>query len=151
MAIAKVPIRQKEHLCCLRPYNNGIIMATMHFPDEIRPICELELPEEDALVSDQEVAIATTLIDQLTGTFAPEGLQDEYRVAMERVIEVKLVSAEPDMTVITQPKSTVVIEALRASIEVSKQSASKESNGKPSSSSASKGLSKTKKASPVGG
>ena len=62
---------------------------------------------------------------------------------MERVIEVKLGSAEPDTTVTTQPKSRVgdLMEALRASIEVSKQSASsEESNGKPSSSSASKGL-----------
>ncbi len=68
-------------------------MATMHFPDEIRPTGELELPEEEALVSDQAVAMATTLIDQLTGTFEAESLQDEYRVTMERVIEVKLGSA----------------------------------------------------------
>jgi DNA end-binding protein Ku len=127
-------------------------MATMHFPDEIRPTGELELPEEEALVSDQEVAMATTLIDQLTGTFEPEGLQDEYRVAMERVIEVKLGSAEPDTTVTTQPKSTVgdLMEALRASIEASKQSASEESNGKPSFSSTSKGRSRKKKATPAG-
>lgn len=44
MAVSTVSIRQKEHLCCLKPYNNGIIMATMHFPDEIRPTGELELP-----------------------------------------------------------------------------------------------------------
>jgi DNA end-binding protein Ku len=90
VAIAKVSISQKEHLCCLRPCNNGIIMATMHFPDEIRSTGELELPQEKGLVSDQEVAMAITLIDQFTGTFEPESLQDEYRVAMERVIEVKL-------------------------------------------------------------
>jgi len=152
VAIAKVSIRQKEHLCCLRPYNNGIIMATMHFPDEIRPTGELELPEEEALVSDQEVAMATMLIDQLTGTFEPEGFQDEYRVALERVIEVKLGSAEPDTTVTTQPKSTVgdLMEALRASIEASKQAAPVESNGGSASSSAAKRRSK-KKATLAGG
>lgn len=45
--------------------------------------------------------MATVLVNQLTATFEPEGLQDEYRVAMERVIEVKLGSAEPDTTVTT--------------------------------------------------
>lgn len=152
VAIAKVSIRQKEHLCCLRPYENGIIMATMHFPDELRPTTELELPEEESLVSDQEVAMATMLIDQLTGTFEPEGFKDEYRVALERVIEVKLGSAEPDTTVTTQPKSTVgdLMEALRASIEASKQAPSGESNGGSRPASGSKGRPK-KRATPAGG
>ena len=124
----------------------------MHFPDELRSTGELELPEEESLVSDQEVAMATMLIDQLTGTFEPEGFQDEYRIALERVIEVKLGSAEPDTTVTTQPKSTVgdLMEALRASIEASKQAPSGESNGGSRSASASKGRSK-KKATATGG
>ena len=41
VAIAKVSLRQKEHLCCLRPYGQGISMHTMYQSDEIRGTNEL--------------------------------------------------------------------------------------------------------------
>ena len=65
VAIAKVSLRQKEHICYLRPYDHGIAMHTMHYPDEIRGTLELSLPEEQTAISPQEMAMATTLIDQL--------------------------------------------------------------------------------------
>ncbi len=60
-AVAKVSLRQKEHICCLRPYQNGISMHTMHYPDEIRGTKELDLPEERTAITDQEMGMATTL------------------------------------------------------------------------------------------
>ena len=44
VAVAKVAMRQKEHLCSLRPYGSGIVMATMLQPDEIRSTGELGDP-----------------------------------------------------------------------------------------------------------
>ena len=123
VAIAKVSIRQKEHLCCLRPYESGIVMATMHYPDEIRGNSELNLPDDDALVSDQEMKMAATLIDQLTGPFTPEQHHDEYRAALEKVIEVRLGVSEPVAAAPTPAKGKVgdLMEALRVSIESTKQ------------------------------
>ena len=65
-AIAKVSLRQKEHICCLRPYEQGLAMHTMHYPDEIRGNRELELPEEQTAITEAEMGMATMLIDQLT-------------------------------------------------------------------------------------
>jgi DNA end-binding protein Ku len=128
-AIAKVSLRQKEHLSCLRPYGRGIAMSTMFYPDEIRDISDLELPEDDTLVSEQEVAMANTLIDQMVGPFEPEEYRDEYRSALEQVIEVKLGAAEAVAVAPTPPKGKVVdlMEALKASIEATK----KETKAKP--------------------
>jgi DNA end-binding protein Ku len=130
VAIAKVSIRQKEHLCCLRPYEGALAMATMFYSDEIRSMAELDLPDEEAAVSDQEMAMATTLIDQLTGPFEPEQYQDEYRVALEHVIEAKLGSGAPVTAAPAPPPGKVVdlMEALRASIQATKQ----DSKSKPS-------------------
>ena len=118
-AIAKVSLRQKEHLVCLRPYGRGIAMSTMFYPDEIRDTDELELPDEDALVTDQEVAMANLLIDQMAGPFQPDEYRDDYRAALERVIEGKLGAAEPMVAVDEPPKARVMdlMEALKASIE----------------------------------
>lgn len=123
VAIAKVSLRQKEHLCCLRPYEGGIILETMHFPDEIRGNNELHLPEEQTSISDQEMNMAITLIDQLTGSFEPEHYSDEYRSVLQKVIEAKLGVSPPVTAAPPPPQGKVgdLMEALRASIEAAKK------------------------------
>ena len=119
VAVAKVSLRQKERLCTLRPYGQAIMMETMYYPDEIRALEDLSLPEEDSLVSDQELQMADTLVDQLTGSFDPEQHQDEYRAALERAIEAKLTSTEPLIAAPAPERGKVVdlMAALRDSIE----------------------------------
>ena len=118
VALAKVSIRQKEHLCCLRPFGSGIARHTMHYPDEISGTFDLELPEEQTAITEQEMAMATSLIDQLTGSYDPSQSRDEYREALERTIAAKLnseqvVAAAP---VAGPANVTDLMEALRASI-----------------------------------
>ena len=123
VAIAKVSLRQKEHLCCLRPYEHGLLLETMHYPEEIRGINELNLPEEQASLSDAEVNMAVALIDQLTTEFSPEIHADQYRFALERVIEAKLGTPQAVATPPPTPQGKVgdLMEALRASIEAAKR------------------------------
>ncbi len=122
VAVAKVSIRQKEHMCSLRPFGNGIVMATMLYPDEIRPVGELDVPEDESLVSEQELMMAKMLIDQLSGEFNPSEYEDEYRTALQKVIEVKLGAAEPETLAAepAKPKVGDLMEALRASLEAAK-------------------------------
>ncbi len=122
VAVAKVSIRQKEHLCCLRPFDKAIAMSTMFYPDEIRGTKELELPEEGTEISEAELAMANMLIDQLTGEFNPQQYRDEYRSTLEQVIEAKLGRAQPVAAAPVQPAGTVVdlMSALKASIESAK-------------------------------
>ena len=122
VAIAKVALRQKEHLCLVRSYGDGLIMDTMYYPDEIRTTAELDWPAADTVVTDAELAMANMLIEQLAGEFHPEEFQDEYRDALQQVIESKLgtgavVSAAP-----AAPAGKVrdLMEALRESIEAAK-------------------------------
>ena len=126
VAIAKVSLRQKEHICCLRSYENAIAMHTMHYPDEIRGTNELDLPEERTAITDQEMVMATTLIDQLTQPYDPTTFQDEYKLALERTIEGKLTSQEPVTAAPPPPKGKVgdLMEALRASIAATKKASS---------------------------
>ena len=126
VAIAKVSIRQKEHLCCLRPYEGALAMATMFYSDEIRSMAELDLPDEEAAVSDQEMAMATTLIDQLTGPFEPEQYSDEYRSTLERTIEAKLGAAEPLIAAPSPTGGKIIdlMDALKASVKATKRASS---------------------------
>ena len=118
VAIAKVSLRQKEHLCCLRPYGTGIAMHTMYHVDEIRGTNELELPEEQTAITEAEMGMATMLIDHLIGSYDSSQHEDEYRLALERVIESKLTSQPLVTASPNAPTGTVVdlMEALRASV-----------------------------------
>ncbi len=122
VAIAKVALRQKEHLCLVRPYQDGIIMDTMYYPDEIRSTAELEWPAEDTQVSDAELAMANLLIEQLMGEFHPEDFHDEYRDALTQVIEAKLGTGAVVAATPAAPEGKVrdLMEALRESIEAAK-------------------------------
>lgn len=123
VAVAKVSLRQKEHICCIRPYDDGLLMETMFYPDEIRGTAELTLPEEQVVFTEQEVGMAVMLIDQLAGEFEPEAFQDGYRDELMHIIEAKLGMAEPIVAAPAAPKGKVgdLMEALMASIEATKQ------------------------------
>ena len=121
VAIAKIALRQREHLCLVRPYGGGLIMETMYYPDEIRSTAELDIPAE-AEINDAELQMAVMLIDQLTGEFQPHEYHDEYRDALQQVIEAKLGSGAPVSAALEAPQGKVrdLMEALRASIEAAK-------------------------------
>ena len=122
VAVAQVSIRQKETLCCLRPFDQGFMMETMHYPAEIKGMDELNLPEDEAKVTEQEMSMAIALVDQLTGPFEPEDYEDDYRIALEKVIEAKLVGGEPVKVAAVAPQGKVgdLMDALKASIEATK-------------------------------
>ena len=122
VALAKVSLRQKEHICCLRPFEHGLTMHTMFYPDEIRGNNELDLPEERTSITEAEMAMATMLIDQLTAPYDAAGFQDEYRLALERVIEGKLGAQMPVAPAPVAPsRVTDLMEALRASVAAAKK------------------------------
>lgn len=117
-AVAKLAIRNKEHICTLKPYGHSISVHTMFYPDEIRGTDELTLPEEQTAISKPEMEMAKMLIDSLSGPYDPTEFKDEYRGALERVIENKLGSTEAVISAPAPVKGKVgdLMEALRASI-----------------------------------
>src|SRR6202043_139411 len=38
IAIAKVVIRERQHLAAVKPQDKGLVLELMHFPDELRDI-----------------------------------------------------------------------------------------------------------------
>ena len=123
MAIGRISVRQKEHVCCVRPYEQGLVVSTMLHADEIRATEDLNLPEEETEISKDELEMAMTLVDRLVGEFKPDEYQDEYRIALENRIEAKLGAEEPVIAAAAPSRGKVVdlMDALRASIEATKE------------------------------
>ncbi len=58
MAIAKIALRDKEHLAALHPNGKALIMNTLHWPDEIRSTEGLKGLEDEVKVNPKELEMA---------------------------------------------------------------------------------------------
>lgn len=117
--IAKIAIRNKEQLCALRPMEDGgkgaaLVLETLYYPDEIRE-APAELPETS--VSDKELEMAYALIDLMAGEFDPGAYKDEYREALQKLIDAKLEGREIAEVEARPAKVTDLMAALKASVE----------------------------------
>ncbi|MGH7611683.1 MAG: Ku protein [Candidatus Dormibacteria bacterium] len=88
-AVGKIALRQREHLCRLAARDQVLVLNTLHWPDEIRAAASLKLPDAQAEVGKRELGMAITLLDNLSATFDPGRYQDEYREALQQVVEAK--------------------------------------------------------------
>ena len=123
VGIAKVALRDREHLAALRFKDDVFLLETMFWPDEIRP-AEFDELSKDAKIRPQEVQMAKSLIDNLTDDFNPEQFRDEYREALRGIVDKKVAGEE--IEVVEAPEATRVVdlmEALKASVEATKKAA----------------------------
>jgi DNA end-binding protein Ku len=118
VAIARVTIRTRERLATLRAYDGTLILETMFWPDEIRSTDVLDLPKgEEGRVRDKELQMARTLVENLADRFRPESYTDEYRTALEKLIQQKSRGeARNAKRRRPEPKVIDLMEALRASV-----------------------------------
>jgi DNA end-binding protein Ku len=93
IAIAKVVIRVRQHLAAIKPQEKGLMLELMHFPDEIREVSEFKTPATKA-IGKPEMKMALQLIDSMSEKWDPENYKDEYREALEKMIEHKLETGE---------------------------------------------------------
>jgi DNA end-binding protein Ku len=122
VGLVKVAIRNREQLATLRVRDGVIVLETMIWPDEVR---EAAFPflDEDVDLRPQERAMAESLVASMAGDFDPDVYTDDYREALQQVIEAKIEGREVIETPQAEPTSGTVVDlmaALRASVEAAK-------------------------------
>jgi DNA end-binding protein Ku len=122
VALARVTIRTRERLATLRAYDGTLMLETMFWPDEIRSTGSLDLPEGDeAKVRAKELDMARSLVESLAEKFRPESYTDEYRTALEELIEQKMRGEKRNARRRrAEPKVIDLMEALQASVAEAK-------------------------------
>jgi DNA end-binding protein Ku len=119
IAIVKVALRQREQLATLRVRGTVLVLNTVLWPDEVR---EPTFPFLDADVETRpaELAMATSLIESMATDFHPKRYTDDYRSALQEVIEAKVAGREVVSMEDDGPSPTAAADlmaALRASVE----------------------------------
>jgi DNA end-binding protein Ku len=91
VALAKFVMRGKENLVLIRSAQDGLMLHTMYFADEVRSFAEVDKGQA-AKVKEGELEMALKLLEGLSGeAFEPERYQDEYR---QRVLELLTTKVE---------------------------------------------------------
>jgi DNA end-binding protein Ku len=123
VGLVKVAIRNREQLATLRVREGVIVLETMIWPDEVR---EAAFPflDSDVDIRPQERSMAESLVASMSGDFDPAEYTDDYRTALQEVIDAKVEGRQVVETEERQPSAGNVVDlmsALKASVEAAKQ------------------------------
>jgi DNA end-binding protein Ku len=93
IGIATVVIRTRQYLAALIPYGEVLLMNTIRYANELRPVEELGIPEaslKGAKVTAKEIDLALRLIDDMADRWQPAQYKDTYREDLLKRIEEKV-------------------------------------------------------------
>ena len=94
VGLAKFTMRGKERLVLIRPHDDGLMLHTMYYEDEIRTFKEID-HGADAPVKDSELSLAQRLLADLTQKkFEPSKYKDNYRERVIAAAEQKMAGQE---------------------------------------------------------
>lgn len=101
VALAKFVLRGRENLVLVRSAQDGLMLHTMYFADEVRNFDEIS-KGESAKITGAETSLAIRLIEELSNEqFNPDQYTDEYR---QRVMEVVNTKAQGKEITIAEPQ-----------------------------------------------
>jgi DNA end-binding protein Ku len=89
VGVAKVVIRNKQHLACLRTYEGRLLLETMYYADEVRKPEAFDGNLGTAKLQKAEVEMAKSLVENLSDAFKPEKYDDQYRKELLDLIRAK--------------------------------------------------------------
>jgi DNA end-binding protein Ku len=119
VAVVKVALRQREQLATLRVRDGVMVLNTMLWPDEVRKP-NFEFLGDDVEARPAELAMAGSLIESMAGDFEPDAYTDNYREALQEVIDAKVAGREvvqPEEAEAPPSAAVDLMAALRASVE----------------------------------
>ncbi len=117
VGIAKVAFQRREHLVCVRPQGDILVLGTMHYQNEVLPPPEIPA----AKYTQQELDMAVALVKAMAKPFKPEEYRDEYQDALDKLIQAKLKGEK--LVSVKAPKVEVgdIMTALRESIAAARK------------------------------
>ena len=133
IGIAKIILRDAQHLAALEAIGDALVLTMMRFADELADLDEFRFPKTGD-IRPAELKMAKQLVESLSATWEPEKYTDEYRDNLMRVIKGKLKGKTPRLQERETPHQAEVVDLmarLRASLEGTKKG--KAGGGKSSS------------------
>ena len=93
-AICKVVIRDREALAAIDPFEDTMVLTTLHWPDEIRSARSSTCRPRSSTSSPPSARWPSKFVEAMTDDFDATKYKDEYREALLQVIEAKVGGVE---------------------------------------------------------
>jgi DNA end-binding protein Ku len=123
IGIAKIILRDTQHLAALEAIDDALVLTMMRFADELRDLSDFTFPAARG-IRPAELKMAKQLVGNLAASWQPDKYTDEYTANLMRVIQAKLKGRKPRLKEQETPRDANVVdlmERLRASLEGTKE------------------------------
>ncbi len=119
VGIAKIILRDAQHLASVEAHGDAIVLTMMRFADELADLEDFRFPKR-ADTRPAELKMAVQLVENLSAPWSPEKYTDEYRDNLLKIIQAKLKGRKPRLSGRETPHGADVVDLmarLRASLE----------------------------------
>ena len=99
IGIARVVMHTKEHLAALIPSGAALVLNTIRWASEIRPLADLKLPAEGktaAGLKPAELKMAAQLISDMTGPWKSGDYSDKFSDAIQQLVTKKVAAGQTE-------------------------------------------------------
>ncbi|MBD3310376.1 Ku protein, partial [Candidatus Woesearchaeota archaeon] len=118
-AIGKFVMREKQHICAIQSYKEGLLLTTLNYAYEIRDMSRIEELKTAPKLKKEEVKLAKELVDRLyTEEFNIKEFRDTFAEELKKAIKKVIKGEEIKGVEVKKPeKKKRLMEALKASVE----------------------------------
>jgi DNA end-binding protein Ku len=117
LAVAKLAMHNREYTVLLRPHEDGLMLHTMFYQEEIREAPAIDTDHKQ--LKEGELKVAHQLIAALAAKWEPEKYHDTFEENLKRLIKARMEGGE--VTAVEKPRKqappTDLMAALRQSLE----------------------------------
>ena len=119
--VALFVMRDREHLCIVKSKGDALVLNRIRFDEEIRSTKELDLPAGKS--KPDELKMAVSLINQLSGPFDIKKYHDDYTERLMKVIKAKSKGKAVPFTPmkVVHSKTKDLMDQLKASLSEKKK------------------------------
>jgi DNA end-binding protein Ku len=127
VGIAKIIIREAQHLAALEVIDEALVLTLLRFADELVDTSQLSFPSAEK-VRKAELDMANMLVNNLAAEWDPAKYTDEYRDNLLKLIKARMKGERPKLRAAAEPQQAHVVdlmERLRQSLESRKGASTK--------------------------
>ena len=119
VGVGKVALYGREYLVAVKPQQRGLVVYTLHHAGEIRSIDAVdELGSVPSVVKPEEIKLARQVIETFDAPLDLSAYKDEYRTALQAIIDAKIAGEEIVAPSLEAPPRVVnLMDALKKSLD----------------------------------
>ena len=133
VGIAKVVIKERQHLAAIKAQHNGLMLELMRFPDEVIDADDFK-PPKARTANKSELNMAAKLVESMSAKWQPDNFHDDYKEGLEKLIEKKVESGGHDLPAPRKAKKATpvldLVSVLQQSIRQTQGGSGAKRNGK---------------------